>query len=377
MGLPSSRGASRFPPSGRVRNFKCHTGFLALVRHVRHALRSLALGALVCAGLSFATVAPANAYLPLRLKPFARAAGPLYTDGSRWAAFEVWTGTTRVIDARTGHSVDRPDPAGCFGGDGGGLLAVGGGELLYACENPVADCPPEKSYGPDGCEVESAVLSARYVVVDAATGIQHAVVGENHLPIQPESDSRLIAVGSQWVAGDNGGALFLVNWHTGERKRDEPSKTEVQNLSTPALFRPLCRPIHRHEERESPALGAFIFRPLEYRPPFAIESEELQRCGSAKRDPIPMNAESQLGGNILSGIFASQKAGAMYATRLRAHGARLHGSIYLLLGPKTPIQAKRVTNWTLQHTATTVYQSADISEAGIGIGDLIYAARVP
>ena len=71
----------------------------------------------------------------LHMKLLASTAGPLFTDGRRWAAYEPGQGTTRLWDALTGHSLTRSDPEGCAGG----LVAAGGGVLLYACGDP--ECP--------------------------------------------------------------------------------------------------------------------------------------------------------------------------------------------------------------------------------------------
>jgi hypothetical protein len=38
--------------------------------------------------------------------------GWLYTDGARWAAYESVLGTTRLLDTKSGHGYDRPDPEG-------------------------------------------------------------------------------------------------------------------------------------------------------------------------------------------------------------------------------------------------------------------------
>jgi hypothetical protein len=97
----------------------------------------------------------------------------------------------------------------------------------------------------------------------------------------------------------------------------------------------------------------------------------LQHCGTHRREALPAGsagvASIQMGGGVLSWI-ASRVGGrqAMYATRLDKHASAWHGPVRLLLG--LPGLS------TLQHTATTVYQSV---RRTVGSQVAIYAARLP
>ncbi len=71
----------------------------------------------------------------IRLKLIGTSYSRVYTDGVRWAVYEPTEGVTRIMDTVRGTSTTRPDPEGCAGG----LVAVGGGEMLYDCSDP--ECP--------------------------------------------------------------------------------------------------------------------------------------------------------------------------------------------------------------------------------------------
>lgn len=298
--------------------------------------------------------------------------GSLLTDGTRWAAYEPKAGVTRLIDTKTGHRTDRPDPAGCTGG----LIAIGGGEMLYRCANP--ECPNEAK----SCFIKLATgvetyeyKNARFMVEDVITGVQQSVAGEEHFPPSTAGGPGLEAIGTQWAKGvveTNGGAsFFFVNWHTGEviQEEEEPPSADeaVENLNRVQLLQPLCKPVVRPSE----ALQAKKFVSTSYEPPFAIigpsrsdsVSPQLHRCGNRARLFLPGGGPVQLGGGVLSW-------GISYVTRLRARAHTWHGLVYRVAGAVGGTSA----NLLLQHTSTMVFVTVAASRSR---SSQIYFARLP
>ena len=360
---------------------------------------ALALPAVVLSALLLATAAPSGAYVPLRLKLIGKSFGPLLSDGVRWAAYQPTQQTTRIIDGKTGQVVDRPDPTGCARVDSeSGLIAVGGGEVLYQCETK--GCKYRECPGPG-----NAYSSARYVVVDVATDREDGEI--TRVPEGFYGGAVLTGVGSQWTQGVATGMKFghavYVNWHTGAFRELAASTTAGIDLNSVGLTRVFCRPVRRVLD-----LGLYFNpegpgpEPL-YAPPFAIEQREvkvpgfelgsgvevsLRRCGSRRRDRLPLAGReitsAQVGGGVASWIAPGKNnSAAMYALRLRNRDSRWHGAIYLLYGPKYApvVGAPQRNGWSLAHTSTAVYQSNVLQEKPeISFSDglsNIYAARIP
>jgi hypothetical protein len=335
---------------------------------------------LSCLLVILGTSASAGAYEAVHLKLIAKTAGPgLFSDGARWAAYEPSAGTTRIIDARTGRAVSRPNPAGCsergqptvIGQRVFGLRAAGSGELLYACEGPPA----------------RGEIALRYVVEDAMSGAQHPVVVRGlRLGYEGEGATPLRAVGTQWVegyAGYHSEGAFFINWHTGQVQwapsRYLASKADIErievevrkydDLDSPTLLHALCSGVSRNPTTNASS----PFHPFAFVPPLGISDTPfaLQHCGTRRSELLPAGTAGvtsiQMGGGVLSWI-ASRVHGRqqMYATRLNDRANRWHGPVRLLLG--LPGLS------TLQHTATTVYQSV---RRTVGSQVAIYAARLP
>jgi hypothetical protein len=337
------------------------------------------------------------------LKLVDKSATRLYSDGARWAAYEPVAGTTRIIDAATGRTINRRDPKGCAGG----LVAVGSGELLYVCAHPPCPRGKEDNLGEGGsghnpanryfgCVVGGAEqhehLDASYIVRDIATGAQHPLTGANHLPFDDSEGggyTQLDAVGGQWVEGETNtlysGYLFFLNWHTGELREDgtqPPGGFQiVEDLDIPGLLRPICTPVTRKF-----SLGIHHWQPppFEYERPFAVENNgysekgtegelHLRKCGSHQARSLPGKeaVSLQIGARIISWIAADARIpnndDTMYLTRLNPHARDWHERIYTLRGPE--IGADRML---LQHTSTTVYETTG-SRGPLAI----YAARIP
>lgn len=300
--------------------------------------------------------------------------GWLYTDGVRWAAYEPTAGLTRLIETIKNKTVERTDPEGCADG----LIAMGGGEMLYSCEDP--ECPEREHVCP--LPSNNKLAAERYVVEDIASGEQHSVAGENTLLDNGTEGgpSGLYAIGSQWARGEIGSNVssheFFLNWHTGRSvsEEDEGSENSIENLSSPNLAQRLCEPITRPKNKGE--YQSVAYSPLEYEPPFATvgpleEAEvhvrlQLRKCGSSKREFLPAGGGVQLGGRVLSGGIAH----GPYVTQLHAKGQNWHGPYYKLVG--LPSETQGVVSF-VQHTSNTVFATSD---SGPGPAR-VYLARLP
>ncbi|MFZ2050398.1 MAG: hypothetical protein WAU69_05640 [Solirubrobacteraceae bacterium] len=301
--------------------------------------------------------------------------GWLYTDGVRWAAYEPTAGTTRLIETIKNKTVERPDPEGCADG----LIAVGGGEMLYSCEDP--ECPEHER----SCPLPSNhdLASTRYVIEDIGSGEQHPVAGEDTLPNQsPEAGiGNLAQIGSQWAEGGIGthigGYNFFLDWHTGQLVREEQQGSEqsIENLSNPNLTQRLCKPITRPENTNEYKFSDYS--PLAYEPPFAVvgplgEPElkvyvplQLRKCGSSKRVLLPPGNGVQLGGRVVSWVGKGP-----YVTQLHTSESAWHGPYYKLTGLPSEVGAKISF---VQHTSNTVFVTI---KSGPGSAQ-VYLARLP
>ena len=332
----------------------------------------------------------------IRLRQIGISSTLVYTDGVRWAVYEPTAGVTRIMDTVKGTSVSRPDPEGCAGG----LLAVGGGEILYACMDP--ECPE----GQDMCGVEpkgSYHEIAHLVVEDIVTGAQHPVAGEDDIPADnPEvsSLSNFNALGSQWLVGAldmyHGGEVFFLNWHSGrilaEESEPKSAAVDFENLNREGLLQPMCSPLARgFAPLVELSFNTEFFVPSEYAPPFLLQERfkagprdyhlYLSRCGSTRQEQIPEFAEPhkpryyvlageyskgvQLGGGVLS-------YGLGHLWRLDAYGRPWHGRSYRLVGPpKAPLDEE--PGILEQHTSTMVFETIERK----GAPEVVYRAGVP
>jgi hypothetical protein len=317
-------------------------------------------------------------------------AGWLYTDGVRWAAYEQVAGTTRIIDTKTGHTSIRPDPEGCSGG----LIAVGGGEMLYKCANP--ECPEQRYL----CNIkpEEKYATARLMVENIVTGVQTAVAGESHLPSHADDgmggQSEMEAVGTYWVVGrwhaNRGSGVFFVNWRTGviyrEWEQTASTKEEhiAEDIDSQNLLQALCSPLKRLFSKSELASG--VYAPLGYEAPFAIVGStsadafavesgvplQLVRCGSHRHELLSGGGVSvQLGGNVLSwfGSELQVHPGIVYVMRLNVRGGLWHGPPYRL----ESLRDSESSNTLIQHTSAMVFATIGMGSSG---GE-IYAARIP
>jgi hypothetical protein len=333
----------------------------------------------------------------IRMKLLGDSTDQLVTDGTRWAAYEPIQGVTRLMDTIAGRTINRPDPEGCAGG----LAAIGGGEILYECNDP--ECPGQAR----SCQFKlpepssERLVSRRYIVENIVSGTQHVVPGTSRVMVGAEHTFELDTVGSQWAGGtepnqgySNPGDRLFVNWHTGQlvyegRKprsavgdiTEEPTSNEeeVENLNSVYLLQPLCEPLKRLPDSiyAGKKYGSF-----EYDPPFAVlgpagsgypeTPSQLRRCGSSARVTLPggkFGYPGQLGDYVLSWEGSYEWTGGKeyssnYVTRLNPHSRTWFDRIYRLALPKY----SNIDNTSVRHTGTMIFAT---------VGTSIYLARLP
>lgn len=170
-------------------------------------------------------------------------------------------GTSTTLDTQTGAMRAGLVPTGCS------ALAIGGGELLYSCD----DDPAER-------------------IVDITTGERHEIASRDDLRYEGDG-AFLVGVGRQWVSADilylNGGTWdrAYLNWHTGEMVHGLVTGRSIADLNLPGLERHMCRPFKRPEvtvdEQEQP-LHDYLYQ---YERPFRLtqlgrrQDIVLSRCG--------------------------------------------------------------------------------------------------
>jgi hypothetical protein len=306
----------------------------------------------------------------IRLKLVGTSTSPLYTDGVSWAVYEPAVGVTRIMNTVKGYAVNRPDPLGCTGG----LLAIGGGEILYACSDP--ECPEAL----DACRIKPLenYETGRWVVEDITSGAQHPVAFGEGLPVSPSQFgglSDLNAIGSQWAVGSVntqfGGARFFLNWHTGrviEEHRGEPESAnrDYESLNSETLLMSLCRPLTRGIAPTQERLALPRYFPSQYAPPFMIQERfklgevrgraYLKRCGSTREELIPELEGVGSGVQLGSGVLSDYRR----LWRLNARRRSWLGRSYRLIGQPQPHEAGEAY---AGHTSTMVFETIEPTPA--------------
>jgi hypothetical protein len=182
----------------------------------------------------------------MKLLGTTNSAADFLTDGVRWATYEPTEGVTRFMDTVTGHTINRPDPEGCTGG----LLAIGGGEVMYECDDP--ECPGQErscKFKIPNASYSERLVSRRYVVENIVSGDQHVVPGTNRVVVGAERTFELDTVGSQWAGGiesNDGYALSA----TGCSSTGTPDSWSMKGASRP-LMRVTLRKSRRRTKKKS------------------------------------------------------------------------------------------------------------------------------
>jgi hypothetical protein len=223
---------------------------------MRRALAT-ALGALTLTAP--ATAAATDAAPGFRLA--GQATAPAQAD-SRYAAWPLADGAVKVLDTSTGRRKNHTAGTGCS------FAALGSGRLLWKC-----------GYGN---EAEVRELATGKVTRVRFTG--------------GDSSTHFRAVGRHWfhvvVSGNHYGNLSSwVRIATGESRTSAQRQVagEVEDLDSPGLYRPLCRPLRREADPsyEPDTIGNFgdPYLPYEYEAPYGAHvigsgrQVLLDRCG--------------------------------------------------------------------------------------------------
>jgi hypothetical protein len=209
--------------------------------------------------------------------------GPVRSDGGRLVAWSDGS-YVRVKDTRDGMSFLAPVPPSCD------FEAIGGGELLYACERDSGEmmCPEEAVpllysiatrafHWPAGID---RVTERQGTSHASCTRITFAGVGRHG-----------IFYVITYADGPRG---ELLDWRRGEARGVPQDARTIVDLDVPGLRRTLCDPLRRAPNRDYDPLEP-VFGPPYNRQhlvePFSIREGDggaisLQRCGSRKRRPL-------------------------------------------------------------------------------------------
>jgi hypothetical protein len=282
------------------------------------------------------------------------------------------------MDTVKGTSMTRPDPEGCAGG----LLAVGGGEILYECVD--SECPEQQVVTcliPELKGLDRQIV--RLVVVDIATGMQHPVAGENDIPSggpPTGSPSTFNEVGSQWLAGNtniyHAGGIFFLNWHSGrlfwEEEEPDTASRDFEDLNSEELLQPMCSPLMRGlaPPIELRSNTKFV-KSSDYAPPFLVEERfkpgpsdyrlYLRRCGSPHQELIGSSKSPDQGVGVGAGLQASGGVlsyGLGYLWHLDARERPWIGRSYRLTGLPSP-KPREMPGGLEQHTSTMVFETIE------------------
>lgn len=331
--------------------------------------------------ISLAICSAAGAYGMLKMRPIGISEGPILTD-ARWAAYQPTATSTVIIDSRSGRRMTRANPSDCAkSDDSGGLIALGGDELLFVCVGP--NCASSNC--------EAGVWDVRAVVENAATGTLSEIT---RLPFRGRPGPVLMGIGDEWLeVGEfeyKVTSRYFINWRTGEIREPEEEVNTYVDLNGTSPMRRYCSPLSRPMGSVGgPAPDEFggFGAEIAFRSPFALENrypsngktQVLKRCGTKREERLP-SVES-LQGAVTAGIASW----GQFVTRLRARGARWHGPIYRLRtvqSPRFPAVEPGASRYVV-NTATTIYAFRPLSvnlqppEFRGPTRDEIYAVRMP
>jgi hypothetical protein len=264
--------------------------------------------------------------------------------------------------------------------ESGGLIALGGNELLFLCSAP--NCASSSCEG---------TWSVRAVVENAATGDLSEIT---HFPFRGRPGPVLMGIGDRWLElGEFGYKVtsrYFMNWRTGEIREPEEAEDTYVDLSGNSPMKRYCTPLSRLvSSLGGPAPNEFggFGGEIAFRFPFALENgypqsgntPVLRRCNTKRKEHLPSAARP--GAAVTAGVALW----GQFVTRLRATGARWHGPIYRLGTTQSrrfpavdPEASRHIIN-----TATTiyVYQPLSVSlqppEFHGPTREEIYAVRMP
>ena len=259
--------------------------------------------ALVLASLVVMALPDAATAAEASLRALGTSRTPVFTDGTRYAAFQSDATHITVRDDAKDRSFELSNPPGCRP-----VALAPGARLLRECppDPPAEGEPPPESPAPD----------RRYEVVNL---IQESV---NDVPVQP--GDVFTEIGSRWMAGEarpQPGHVFLtyLDWRTGRRHDfdEDPSDARVPRDLNSATLVPLSppRPAEYVVAADSPFTVAHTGRDTMGRPShldlyrgttergFGQRVARLDRCGATACRSVT------IGGGLVTWVKGRQVRG--------------------------------------------------------------------
>lgn len=238
---------------------------------------------------------------------------PAMTDRKGLLAYRAANGAIVVQDAATGARAEHHAGAAC-GGEVGGLLGMGGGQVLFACVRTVEP------------------RSFAYLLLDVASGTVHVPVGADSRLAQArvsEDDAiHLTGVGAFGIAysyelyhADYAGRF---DWRTGVEAQasGRGDDRQVPDLDVPQLESTLCAPLRLTRD------SGTGFLPYDYDPPYLAVARGrelvLQQCG--RTDEVVLAHRAVYNFSVAGG-FASWFEGTHRFAYLPSCGVRLRWAV--------------------------------------------------
>jgi hypothetical protein len=193
------------------------------------------------------------------------ASGPVLGTGGRYAAFMGAARTLHVLDSVRAATYDIALPASCP--DPTQLLAVGGGQALFGCDDA-------RQIGHTGTPL----------LLDLGTREWHEPVGATELLETQGRDggADFEAVGAQWLmghaVGDHSYTTILLDWRTGVGLASEGTPWDFPTLDGAEPYARLCAPFSRRQKPDT--TDGIQYFGFPYEPPYRIVGTRLQACGS-------------------------------------------------------------------------------------------------
>jgi hypothetical protein len=219
---------------------------------------------------------------------------PARTDGKGAVAWFASPGILHVRDQTADVEFDVDVAAGCTTPPTS-LLAVGGGEVLFACNTGRVT-----QSGATVREPRLLDIARRTIVVPAG------VAGLLDVLTRPLDSIEFTGIGTRglrYIAGTYHSEYQpgTIDWRTGESVYGDGSETSVPDLDSPTLLTTLCEPLHQHQ---------LPFYPYRYEQPYGLydgphTALTLEHCGSTRRmvlerrDRRSRAVDAQLGGGFV------------------------------------------------------------------------------
>lgn len=187
-----------------------------------------------------------------RFRLMDRGAGPAYTDGERYAAYQTTSGATRLIDTRTGRAQRIRAPS-CGQSRTTSLTNLTNRYLIWRCGDRVwiagtrSAAPREVIYPRDSC-------------------------GRGDYEYRADVGLSWLAIA---VSGYHYSFLCYVNRRTGEARRESYDASLLPDLDAPGLEVRLCKPLQRQRSDDFFDPG---FAQMTYAKPWSIQPRARGRA---------------------------------------------------------------------------------------------------